>query len=176
MVAKVRRRVVLKDGPDGKPVRSHTNPSESKNHVMSSLKKDIVSSDNVKDRRLTKLEFTTSVFEEIHRKQQDELRLAIAGISEEHELSEFVSHLAVSTDTCFLWSPEEREKYVADMNKISLEEALEGKRISEPNIPTQQPEKEFSEFSVDVAKFLEQNMGYKSVTAKLSLLRKTHCS
>ena len=166
MVAKVRRRAGLKDGPDGKPLRSYTNPSESMNHVMSSLKKDIVSSQNVKDRGLTKLEFTTSVFEEIHRKQQDELRLAIAGISEEYQLSEFVSHLAVSTDTWFQWSPEEREKYVADMNKISVEEALEGKRISEPNIPAQLPEKEFSEFSVDVAKFLEQNMEYKSVTAK----------
>ena len=166
MVAKVRRRAGLKDGPDGKPVRSYTNPSESMNHVMSNLKKDIVSSENVKDRGLTKLEFTTSVFEEIHRKQQDELRLAIAGISEEYELSEFVSHLAVSTDTWFQWSPEEREKYVADVNKISVEEALKGKRINKPNIPTQVPEKEFSEFSVDVSKFLEQNMGYKAVTAK----------
>ena len=92
--------------------------------------------------------------------------MAIAGISEEYELSEFVSYLAVSTDTWFQWSPEEREEYVADMNKISVEEALEGKRSSEPNIPTQVPEKEFSEFPVDVAKFLEQNMGYKSVTAK----------
>ena len=57
MVAKVRRRAGLKDGPDEKPVRSYTNPSESMNHVMSSLKKDIVSSENVKDRGLTKLEF-----------------------------------------------------------------------------------------------------------------------
>ena len=59
---------------------------------------------------LTKLEFTTSVFEEIYQKQQDELRLAIAGISKEYELSEFVSHLEVSTDTWFRWSTEEREK------------------------------------------------------------------
>ena len=141
MVARVRRRAVLKDGPDGKTVRSYTNPSESMNHVLSSLKKDIVSSENVKDRGLTKLELTASVFEEIHRKQQDELRLAIAGISEEYELSEFVSQLAVLTDTWFHWSPEEREKYVADMNKISVEKALEGKRIGEPNIPTQLPDK-----------------------------------
>ena len=66
MVAKVRRRAGLKDGPDGKPVRSYTNPSESMNHVMSNLKKDIVSSENGKDVGLTKLEFTTSVFEEIN--------------------------------------------------------------------------------------------------------------
>lgn len=91
VVAKVRRRAGLEDGPDGKPVRSYTKLSESMNHVMSSLKKDIVSSENVKDRGLTKLEFTTSVFEEIHRKQQEELRLAIAGISEEYELSEVVT-------------------------------------------------------------------------------------
>ena len=58
------------------------------NKDMSNLKKDIVSSENVKDGGLTKLEFTTSVFEEIYRKQQDELRLAITGISEEYELSE----------------------------------------------------------------------------------------
>ena len=33
MVAKVRRQAGLKDGPDGKPIRSYTNPSESMNHV-----------------------------------------------------------------------------------------------------------------------------------------------
>ena len=33
IVAKVRRRAGLKDGPDGKPIRSYTNPSESMNHV-----------------------------------------------------------------------------------------------------------------------------------------------
>lgn len=92
--------------------------------------------------------------------------LAIAGVSEEYELSEFVSHLAVSTDTWFQWSTEEREKYVADLNKISIEEALDGKSIREPNIPSQLPEKEFFELSVDVPKFLEQHLGYKSVTAK----------
>lgn len=52
------------------------------NHVMSTLK-DAVSSKNEKEEGLTKLEFTTSVFEEIHQKQQDELHLTIAEISEE---------------------------------------------------------------------------------------------
>ncbi|XP_078366052.1 uncharacterized protein LOC144650257 [Oculina patagonica] len=115
---------------------------------------------------LTKLEFTTSVFEELHQRQQDELRLAIAGVSEEYELSEFVSHLAVSTDTWFQWSTKKREKYVVDLNKISIEEALDGKSIPESNIPSQLPEKELVELSVDVPTFLEQHLGYKSATAK----------
>ena len=75
------------------------------NHVMSTLK-DAVSSKNEKEEGLTKLEFTTSVFEEIHQKQQDELRLTIAEISEEKELSEIACHLVVSADTQFCWSPE----------------------------------------------------------------------
>ena len=41
------------------------------NHVMSAAKKDVVSSKNEKEYGLTKLEFTTSVFEEIYQKQQD---------------------------------------------------------------------------------------------------------
>ena len=60
-------------------------------HVMSTFKKGVVSAKDGKENGLTKLEFTTSVFEEINLKQQEELRLAIAGISEEYELSEFVS-------------------------------------------------------------------------------------
>ena len=48
MVAKVRRQGGLRDGPDGKPIKSYTNPSESMNHVMSAAKKDVVSSKNEK--------------------------------------------------------------------------------------------------------------------------------
>ena len=107
------------------------------------------------------------MFEEINLKQREELRLAIAGISEEYELSEFVSHLAISTDKWFGWNTEEREKYVSDMNKMSVEEAMNGKCISEPDVqPQQLPKKEFTELSVDVAHFLEQNMIYKTVTAR----------
>ena len=91
--------------------------------------------------------------------------MAIAGISEEYDLSEFVSHLAVSTDKWFGWNTEEREKYVSDMNKMSVEDAMNGKCIREPDVqPQQLPEKEFTELSVDVARFLEQNMRYKTVS------------
>ena len=167
MVAKVRRQAGLKDGPDGKPIRSYTNPSESMNHVMSTFKKGVVSAKDGKENGLTKLEFTTSVFEEINLKQEEELRLAIARISEEYDLSEFVSHLAVSTDKWFGWNTEEREKYVSDMNKMSVEDAMNGKCIREPDVqPQQLPEKEFTELSVDVARFLDQNMRYKTVTAR----------
>ena len=61
MVPKVQHQGGLKDGHDSKPIRPYTNPFEFMNH-MSSLKKH----------GLTKFEFTTSVFEEIHQKQQDE--------------------------------------------------------------------------------------------------------
>ena len=109
---------------------------------MSTFKKGVVSVMDGKENSLTKLEFTTSVFEEINLKQQEELRLAIAGISEEYELSEFVSHLAVSPDKWFGWNTEGREKYVSDMNKMSVEEAMNGKCIREPDVqPQQLPEK-----------------------------------
>ena len=107
MVAKVQHQAGLKDGPNGKPIRSYTNPSESMNHVMSTFKKGVVSAKDGKENGLTKLEFTTSVFKEICLKQQEELHLAIAEISEEYELSEYVSHLAVSTDKWFGWNTEE---------------------------------------------------------------------
>ena len=137
------------------------------NHVMSTFKNGVVSAKDGKENGLTKLEFTTSVFEEINLKQQEELRLAIAGISEEYELSEFVSHLAVLTDKWFGWNTEEREKYVSDMNKMSVEEAMNGKCIREPDVqPQQLPKKEFTKLSVDVAHFPEQNMRYKTVTAR----------
>jgi len=91
MVGQVRSQAGLKDSHDRKPIRSYNNPSESMNHVMSTFKKGVVSAKDGKENGLTKLEFTTSVFEEINLKQQEELRLAIVGISEEYELSELVS-------------------------------------------------------------------------------------
>ena len=136
-------------------------------HVMSTFKKGVVSVKDGKENGLTKLEFTTSVFKEINLKQQEELHLAIAGISEEYELSEFGSHLAVLPDKWFGWNTEEREKYALDMNEMSVEEAMNGKCIREPDVqPQQLPEKEFTKLSVDVAHFLEQNMRYKTVTAR----------
>ena len=136
-------------------------------HVISTFKTGVVSAKDGKENGLTKLEFTTSVFKEINLKQQDKLCLAIAGIRKEYELSKFVSHLAISTDKWFGWNTEAREKYVSDMNKMSLEEAMNGKCISEPDVqPQQLPKKEFTELSVDVTRFLEQNMIYKTVTAR----------
>ena len=124
---------------------------------MSTFKKGVVFAKDGKENGLTKIEFTTLVFEEINLKQQEELYLAIAGISEEYELSEFVSHLAVSTDKWFGWNTEEQEKYVSEMNKMSVEEAMNGKCIREPDVqPQQLPEREFTELSVDVARFLEK--------------------
>lgn len=68
MVVKVWRRVGLKDGFDGKLVFLYINLLEFMNYVMFSLKKDIVLSENVKDRGLIKFEFIILVFEEIYRK------------------------------------------------------------------------------------------------------------
>ena len=78
-----------------------------------------------------------------------------------------LSHLAVLTDKWFGWNTEEREKYVSDMNNMSVEEAMNGKCIREPDVqPEQLPKKEFTKLSVDVAHFPEQNMRYKTVTAR----------
>ena len=44
---------------------------------------------------LTKLQFTGDVWEQVDRHQQEELRLAICGLSEEYELADVVAHLAV---------------------------------------------------------------------------------
>ena len=91
---------------------------------MSTLKKGVVSAKDAKENGLSKLGFTTSVFKEISLKQQEELRLAISGISEEYELnSEFV-YFAVAIDNWFSWTTEEWEKYVKDVNKLSMEELV----------------------------------------------------
>jgi len=97
----------LKEGSDRNPIRSFTNTAEAVNHVMSTLKKGVVSAKDAKENGLSKLGFTTSVFKEISLKQQEELRLAISGISEEYELnSEFV-YFAVAIDNWFSWTTEE---------------------------------------------------------------------
>ena len=47
---------------------------------------------------LTKLQFTGDVWEQVDSHQQEELQLAICGLSEEYELADVVAHLAVSVE------------------------------------------------------------------------------
>ena len=47
---------------------------------------------------LTKLQLTRDVWEQVDRHQQEELQVAVCGLSEEYELADVVAHLAVSVE------------------------------------------------------------------------------
>lgn len=86
--------------------------------------------------------------------QQEELKLVICGLKEEYELAHLVAHLAVSLEKWFNMNRNQRADYVVKFNRLSVEDALNGKNIVIANLPnTEQPE--FNEFSVDVASILK---------------------
>ena len=47
---------------------------------------------------LTRLQLTRDVWEQVDRHQQEEIQLAMCGLSEEYELADVVAHLAVSAE------------------------------------------------------------------------------
>ena len=103
---------------------------------------------------LTKLQFTRDVWEQVDMHQQEELQLAICGLSEEYELADLVAHLAVSAGKWFNMNRNERIDYVVKFNRLSVEDAMAGKTIAIATLPdTHQPE--FNEFSVEITSILK---------------------
>lgn len=153
MIATARQKAGMPIDANSTPLKSYTNQSESINNKLTRQKEAMAKNDKSKV-NLTKLQFTRQVWEEVDRHQQEELQLAICGLSEEYELADLAAHLAVSTEKWFNMNRNQRTDYVLKFNKMSVEDALQGKTIPISNLPdAEQPE--FKEFSEDVAGMLQ---------------------
>ena len=153
MIATARLKAGMPLDTSGTPLKSYTNQSESINNKLTRQREAMEKTDKSKV-DLTKLQFTREVWEQVDMHQQEELKLAICGLKEEYELAHLVAHLAVSPEKWFNMNRNQRADYVAKFNRLSVEDALNGKNIVIANLPnTEQPE--FNEFSVDVASILK---------------------
>ena len=95
----------------GKPLKSYTNHSESINNKLTRQKETMAKNDKNKV-DLSKVQFTRNMWEEVDRHQQEELKLAICGVSSEYELAEVVAHLEVPVDEWSDTNEDERNAYV----------------------------------------------------------------
>ena len=123
MIAKVRRKAGLPDDQTGNPVRCYTSASESMNNVMKAERNSFLRH-NPGVSKLSKLQFTRHVFESIHERQQEEVKMTIAGLSEEYELSSHAKYLQVPVDVWFDWNEQEQRTYIRKVNDLSAEEIL----------------------------------------------------
>lgn len=153
MIATARLKAGMPLDTSGTPLKSYTNQSESINNKLTRQKEAMEKTDKSKV-DLTKLQFTRDVWEQVDMHQQEELKLAICGLSEEYELADLVAHLAVSPEKWFNMNRNQRADYVVKLNRLSVEDALNGKTIVIANLPDTEPT-EFNEFSVDVASILK---------------------
>ena len=100
MIATARIKAVMANRESGKPLKSYTNQSESINNKLTRQKEAMAKNDKNKV-DMSKVQFTKNVWEEVDRHQQEELKLAICGVSSEYELTEVVAHLEVTIDEWF---------------------------------------------------------------------------
>ena len=153
MIATARQKAGMPLDAFGMPFKSYTNQSESINNKLTRQKEAMVKNEKSKV-NFTKLQFTRDVWEEVDKHQQEELQLAICGLSEEYELADLAVHLAVSAEKWFNMNRNQRADYVLKFNKMSVEDVLKGKTIPFSRIDdAEQPD--FKEFSVDVASMLQ---------------------
>ena len=94
MIGDARKRVGMPCDQFGTPLRSYTNQSESIKNKLTRQKEPIVKNDKNKV-DLSKLQLTKDVWEEVDKHQQEELNMAICGLSAEYELADVVAHLAI---------------------------------------------------------------------------------
>ena len=120
MVDDVRRKAGLMDGENGKPQRCYTNCSESMNNIMKAAKNTFTRESGAT--HLTKLQFTRHVFEAIHDHQVEEFQSAVAGVSDEYVLADHSKYLQVPADVWFDWSPQTRNTYIGNIQKLSMED------------------------------------------------------
>ena len=117
----------------GKPLKSYTNQSESINNKLTHQKEDMAYNDKNKA-DMSKVQLTKNVWEEVDRHQQEELKLAICGISNEYKLAEVVSHLTVPVHEWFNMNEDERNGYVQEFNKMTINDAMKLKDHSGQNL------------------------------------------
>lgn len=110
MISSARRKAGMPDVVEsGKPALRFTNQSESVNNKLTRQKEGITKNDKSKS-DMSKLQFVRDVWEEVDKRQQYEMQMALCGLSEEYELSDMASYLQVDTGTWFDWSEEAREE------------------------------------------------------------------
>ena len=103
---------------------------------------------------MTKLQFTKDVWEEVDRHQQEELKLAICGLSDEYELADVAAHLEVTPDEWFEMTVVERKAYAHKFDKLSVDKVIKGKTIRGTLVPNVEYD-EYKEFSCDVKVILQ---------------------
>ena len=101
--------------------------------------------------QLSKLKFTKNIFEEVHRKQWEELTLAVIGSSDQYELSKIAAHLAVPAAVWFKWSVAQRKEYIAKFNSMSVVDTLSKRTITvNDRILERCTDREFHELSEEL--------------------------
>ena len=77
--------------------------------------------------RFSKLELTRNIFNEIHIKEQDNLKSLWlqCELSEKYYLADVVAHLTVPT--WFDWTEKQGDEYVKKINSMLIDEFLQGK-------------------------------------------------
>lgn len=166
MSQKARRKAGMPVGIDGKLLRPYTNASEATNNVMRIAKENFLRDQHMPaDAQLSKLQFTRHVFEELHHQQQ-ELKLAVIGLSDQYQLSKLSAHLAVPPEVWFDWSENARKEYIRKFNLMSVDEALIKKSINVNTAEGVPDTEDFKELSVEVSKFLVQNLSYELEVAR----------
>jgi hypothetical protein len=103
MVVSRRKLAGLGVGHSGKVQRATTNLSESMNNIITQQKQAVMKGSK-KNNAMTKLGFFKHVWEEVVKRQENEIYLAVCGMSEEHRLSDGASYLKVDPDVWFRWS------------------------------------------------------------------------
>jgi len=83
MIATARIKAGMPNDESGRPLKCYTNQSESINNKLTPQKEAMANNDKNKA-DMSKVQFTKNVWEEVDRHQQEELKLAICGISSEY--------------------------------------------------------------------------------------------
>ena len=133
MIATARIKVGMLNDKLRKPLKSYTYQSESINNKLTHQKEDMAYNDKNKA-DMSKVQLTKNVWEEVDRLQQGELKLVICGISNEYELAEVVSHLKVPVNEWFNMNEDERNGYVQEFNKMTINDAMKLKDHSSQNL------------------------------------------
>lgn len=166
MALEPRRKAGMPLDGNGIPLRPYTNASEAMNNVMAQAKKRFLRDHKKPENSsLSKLEFTKHVFEEIHSKQQEQVKLSVIGLSDEYKLSDTASQLFVQPDIWFDWTDGQRNEYIQKFNSMTVDDVLKGKGISIHEESDCPKITEFKDLSEDVTKFLEEKTSYKEELA-----------
>ena len=165
MISKVRGKAGMMIGNDGKYLRSYTNTSESMNKIMKTAR-DAFLRKNPCFSHLNKMQFTKHVFQAIHNDEREEFKSAVAGVSDLYDLSKEASYLQIPTDIWFTWTPEMREKYINQVDRLTMGEILQQKDVQWPEM--EDPKViEFKDTQVRLAKALHDNFGYSQENADI---------